>query len=610
MNDTKTIQMFEMSVCRPSLDDLVRDSMAAIRSLFEQKRPVVIGYSSGKDSSTAADLVFRTAKESAKAGVQPLVIVMNGDTRIENPEIRELCDAEMIKMKNYGRKHGFKVIAKIAEPGLLSTFQVKILSGRGLPSYPGSNKDCSQDLKITGQRRARVEIIKSLTDKGYEEPVIVIGTRFDESEERKLSMLMRGERHDVPIRNKSNELVLSPIARYSTEDVFEYLGMASSGLFDSYSDMKEVLRIYAHAGGTSCAVVSHDILEGGNKRRSGGCGPRTGCHCCLRVRDASLKTMVEYDARYEYARPLIRFADLLRNTRYDWSKRNFVGRTIRNGWIAIEPDTFSASWVRDLTRMMLTIDHDERRRASIAGERPRFEMLPLDMKIAIDYLQNLNGLAPPFQLWADVRDIESGNKRYEVPEVPPFPPVAMPEPMFMYVGRDWETGPGWDRGGFRDAYFEALTEGSPCNPDLMQLSNGNVVWDMDTAKGFSIDPEVAFFIENEFQDDILKIHDNWRSHPQSFTAGWKWYSTLGTPTLDHSLNAKYDEVARRTEWKFSQGLLMQYDLDHLYSKSVRFSQMPEDARAAWSHKATNEGAQLDIEELFGVPAEVLSLMSD
>lgn len=500
MNDTKTIQMFEMSVCRPTLDELVADSMKAIKSLIDENRPIVIGYSSGKDSSTVADLVLRSAKESVKEGSKPLVIVMNGDTRIENPEIRELCEAELIKMRLFGKKHGFKVITKIAQPGLLSTFQVKILSGRGLPSYPGGNKDCSMDLKVTGQRRARIEIIKTLTTKGYKEPVIVIGTRFDESEERRLSMMLRGERHDVPIRNKSNELVLSPIARYSTEDVFEYLGMASSGMVEGYSDMKEVLRIYAHAGGTSCAVVSHDILEGGNKRRSGGCGPRTGCHCCLRVNDASLKTMVEYDPRYEYARPLIRFADLLRNTRYDWSKRNYVGRTIRNGWIAIEPDTFSAAWVRDLTRMMLQIDADERRRASMARESPRFELLPLDMKIAIDYLQNLNGLAPPFQLWADVRDIEEERVRYDVPEVAPFPPAEMPEPRFMYVGRDWETGPGWDHGGFRDAYFEPLTEGAPCNPDLVELPNGNVVWDMDTAKGFDIDPEVAFFIANEFQD--------------------------------------------------------------------------------------------------------------
>lgn len=45
-------------------------------------------------------------------------------------------------------------------------------------------------------------------------------------------------------------------------------------------------------------------------------------------------------------------------------------------------------------------------------------------------------------------------------------------------------------------------------------------------------------------------------------------------------------------------------------QSVRFSEMPPDARAAWSHKATNEGAQVDIDDLFGVPDEVLSLMSE
>lgn len=178
MNDTKTIQLFEMSVCRPTLDQLTNDSLKAIKTLFRENRPVVIGFSAGKDSSSTADLVLRSAKECVQEGMKPLVIVMNGDTRIENPEIRELCDAEMIKMKAYGQKNGFKVITKVAQPSLLTTFQVKILSGRGLPSYSGGNKDCTQDLKINNQRRARNEIIKSLVNKGFAEPVIVIGTRF------------------------------------------------------------------------------------------------------------------------------------------------------------------------------------------------------------------------------------------------------------------------------------------------------------------------------------------------------------------------------------------------------------------------------------------------
>lgn len=76
----------------------------------------------------------------------------------------------------------------------------------------------------------------------------------------------------------------------------------------------------------------------------------------------------------------------------------------------------------------------------MARESPRFELLPLDMKIAIDYLQNLNGLAPPFQLWADVRDIEEERVRYDVPEVAPVPPAEMPEPRFMYVAETGKPG--------------------------------------------------------------------------------------------------------------------------------------------------------------------------
>lgn len=141
------------------------------------------------------------------------------------------------------------------------------------------------------------------------------------------------------------------------------------------------------------------------------------------------------------------------------------------------------------------------------------------------------------------------------------------------------------------------------------VARSYVVWDIPTEKGFSIDPEAACFIACEFQDDILEIHDNWKRHPQNYTAGFIWYTGLGTPTLDHSHQSKYDEVARRTEWKYRNGLLHDYNLDHLKSKCVRYSDLQPEARAAWSHKATTDGAQVDIDELFGVPDDIIAMMA-
>ncbi|WP_366820712.1 hypothetical protein [Ottowia sp.] len=110
-----------------------------------------------------------------------------------------------------------------------------------------------------------------------------------------MKMKARGDRADTPNRNKDGDLVLSPIAWWSTEDVWEYVGYVNSGLWEGFSDFKEVMRIYADGGGTSCAVVSDSIFEGGAKRKKGGCGQRFGCHSCQLAFDASLSTMVETD---------------------------------------------------------------------------------------------------------------------------------------------------------------------------------------------------------------------------------------------------------------------------------------------------------------------------
>ena len=57
-----------------------------------------------------------------------------------------------------------------------------------------------------------------------------------------------------------------------------------------------------------------------------------------------------------------------------------------------------------LTRFMLQLDYDEEQRAVAADERPKFQLLPLKMMIAVDALQWLNGVTRPFAAWADLRD--------------------------------------------------------------------------------------------------------------------------------------------------------------------------------------------------------------
>lgn len=273
----QVIEMFsqsEMAAMTLTIEEKIAKAKAALTRLFEKGVPCVLAYSAGKDSSCCALLLLNTAKEFAAIGGTPFVVISNGQTLVENPEVTLHVESELRKMKRYAQKHGIRLITNVATPGLASTFQIKILSGRGIPSYAGGSNDCSIDLKVQPMIGARRKIFRLLKSEGLPEPVTILGTRFDESEERKSKMLARRDDADHPVLNKDGDLVLCPIATWSTDDVWEAIGMAASELIDTYSDFAETKRIYGASMGTSCAVVADALYEGTNRPKGGGCGAR------------------------------------------------------------------------------------------------------------------------------------------------------------------------------------------------------------------------------------------------------------------------------------------------------------------------------------------------
>lgn len=125
------------------LEDLIAMAEQSIFRLFANNVPVLVAFSSGKDSSTVANLVLSAARKYVANGGHAVVLVTSSDTLVENPEVAANVRKELDKMEVYARKHGIDLTTKIVYPHLLSTFQVKTLSGRGLPSFAGSSSDCT-----------------------------------------------------------------------------------------------------------------------------------------------------------------------------------------------------------------------------------------------------------------------------------------------------------------------------------------------------------------------------------------------------------------------------------------------------------------------------------
>jgi DNA sulfur modification protein DndC len=602
--DTKTIEMFGLDIVMPSIEERVAEATEAIAALFRAGHPVVCAFSGGKDSTVVASITLNAAAAFTKAGGKPLVIFTTGDTLVENPEISEHYQSELAKAREFGKKHGFRVITKVVSPTYASSFQLSILSGRALPSWAGTRGDCSVDFKIQPQRAFRRKLFRQLKEKHWLEPVTLLGTRMEESTRRALHMKARGDRADVPVRNKDNELVLCPLALWATEDIWEFAGMVTSGLWSAFTDFQETMRIYSHSAGTSCAVVADAIHEGASAKK-GGCGARHGCWSCLQAEDKSLEAMIEFDERYAYARGLNRLNKFLRNIRYDWNSRHWVGRTVRAGYIAVQPDTLHPRVLRQLGQFMIQLDWDEEQRAGLAREKPKFRILPEDMMLAIDAMQSLNGVAKPYQIWADYRDIRSGRVRYDIPDIEPVKPTELPAARFLYVGDDWdETADYMGLNGLRDPYYEGLTEGSPCAPELTVLKSGETAWDLQTGQSLDVDQESLFMLLDFEMENMLAKHDN-GFFPGGITEAYKWYLQYGVLTISHSQQSEHDEVCRRTAYKDRLGLTLDYDINDLLTKSVSFADLPDAARKAWSHKGSTETSQTSFLDVLDHAAEEL-----
>ncbi|CAG9165523.1 adenine nucleotide alpha hydrolase family protein [Cupriavidus pinatubonensis] len=582
----QAISLFPVGALDP-IEDLADRAILAIRQLLEAGHPLVVAYSGGKDSSIVAALALHAAVLHRAAGGNPLVVVTTGDTLVESPEVTEHYRAELSRMRAFGKRHGIKVQTGIVQPAMAATFQVKILSGRALPSFPGTHGDCSTDLKILPQRAFRRGLFRSLSQQGHAEPVTLLGTRYSESTRRNIAMRQRGESATRPARNQDGDLVLSPVCHWQDDDIWEGIALYGNGMRPGYSDFEDMRRIYAHAVGTSCAVVADAILSGGGgSRRQGKCGARLGCHVCQMAEDKSLANMVDYDERYAYAAGLQRLNRFIRNTRFDWGRRHWVGRTIRGGFIKVQPDTYHPTMVRGLVRYMLQLDYDEQCRAERAGERPKFELLPLDMLVAVDALQSLNGLALPFAAWADWRDIRTRGIRYDIPDVPPVAQTAMPQARFLHVGEEWDdTSAAAEWTGLRDPYLESFTADSACGPEIQLTASGRAIWSLPTDQQFSVDAEAALLISEFELDRLLETHDAGVA-PGQVVYGYRWYAQYGCLTLSHGQRAEHDEIARRTAYKDRLGLTLEYDVGALRERALPFEALPPAGQAAWQQVAT------------------------
>ena len=557
--------------------------------------PTAFSTSFGKDSSTVLGLSMSVARDIMHEGgqVKPFSI-LTADTLVENPRVLAMAHREIRRVRAWIKKYHLPGSVHIATPNLASQFAVAVIGGRTLPSTVETKRDCTTSLKSEPLAALRKKVLGTNDPAKGSFVVSVTGVRRAESAARQANMKKRSEAPDQLVQtNKDGNIALAPLADWSSDDVFTYLGLVSNGIETTYSDFQEVITLYRESSGGECLVTG----AADDRRASAPCSARTGCWCCLMVReDASMGHMLNEPGN-EFMRPLARLRQFLADTFYDLSRRTWVGRTIKDGYITFAPDGYSPGMLQELLRYTLTAQKEEEEAAARLGIRPRFKIISEESLLAIDSAWSMHGFALPFTALKIWRDIQRG-ARYPVPDVKPFPKIPIPKPRYIWVGKDWDEGETWAWTGLRDVLGEAFG-GEGCMGNRVIKTGGTLktIQDVNTALQMTVDAEsAALFMDFELD----RVVDEWHGpdarpishHGYAAGQGFRFYLSYGLLSLAKTHVAKADEILRRTAYRERMGLCgYQYDHAEALAMSVpeRISVEPTPEEQVEAYRLEGQG---------------------
>ena len=394
-------------VKEPSFDEKVVNAVEVIKSLIRAGKRVVAATSFGKDSSVVLALTLRAMEELKAEGVEvPELHVLNSDTLIENPVVHAFSKQEIRSLKAYAERKGLPVRMWVCSPNLSENWLISLIGGRTVASMPGNSAKCTIQMKKSPMDRTKRQIksiIKQELGSAFSDDSIVtlIGTRRDESAVRGRNMASRGESAIVPVNTaKEGEKaswILSPIADFTTMDVFTFLGRVTNGRIETYSDFCQLTQVYRDSSG-DCMV--NIFMRDGAAERKTSCGARHGCWMCLRVSsDKSMENMLaQEDEKYSWMAPLSSFRNYLKARHYDPSARNWLARSVNadDGTIKIAANAYAPDFCLELLRYALTIDANEIEWAMQNQTSPRFNLLGMKEVLAIDLLWARHSYQRPF----------------------------------------------------------------------------------------------------------------------------------------------------------------------------------------------------------------------
>ena len=281
---------------------VLSSAMDEVAKLYEcDGIPWVVGYSGGKDSTAALQLVWQSLGKLPRKKLVKPVHVISTDTLVENPIVALWVSKSLEKINEAAKEQDLPITAHRLTPETRNTFWVNLI-GRGYPAPRPKFRWCTERLKI----QPSTQFISSIVRR-HGEAIVVLGTRKAESAKRAQVM---EKFEELRVRDKlspngemPNSFIYSPLENWSNDDVWLYLMQVANPW--GYRN-KDLLTMYQGASdGGECPLVVDTTTPS--------CGDsRFGCWVCTLVeQDKSMQAMIQNDDEKEWMLPLLQLRNEL-----------------------------------------------------------------------------------------------------------------------------------------------------------------------------------------------------------------------------------------------------------------------------------------------------------
>lgn len=348
-------------------DDFVKQGIIAgqplsqtiheIQSIYRaDKRPWVVGFSGGKDSTVILSLIYYALKLLPVQDRHKHVYVVSSDTRVETPVVVDMIREALDSVNAQASLDQIPMTAHSVTPAAEQTFWVNLL-GKGYPAPTTAFRWCTERMKIDPVS----DFIKDKVAR-FGEVVVVLGSRRQESSTR--AQVIARHRIDGSALGRHTSLpnayTFMPIELWHSEDVWEYLmsaarpwGGSNRVLFELYKDSN---------AGECPLVIDTNTPSCGNSR--------FGCWTCTVVtQDKAIEGLV--NSGETWMQPLLDFRNQLHASSLPENKTQYRNYKRRTGKVtfargAVDDDTNTATrhvpgpyWLhyrKEWLKLLLTIE--------------------------------------------------------------------------------------------------------------------------------------------------------------------------------------------------------------------------------------------------------------